>query len=155
MASHCMSKVVVIGAGMGGLTAALLLANAGLNVTVLERAATPGGKLSTAQVNGATIDVGPTVFTMRWVFEGIFAAIGERLQDSITLTPLSTLARHSWSATERLDLFVRTQSEFTMHWKRRSFVRRTRALDTWSPPCCRRVRLTFGPSPRSAVYGAR
>ena len=99
------AKVVVIGAGVGGLTAALLLANAGLNVTVLERAATPGGKLSTTDINGTTIDVGPTVFTMRWVFEGVFAAIGERLQDAITLTPLNILARHSWSGSERLDLF--------------------------------------------------
>jgi 1-hydroxycarotenoid 3,4-desaturase len=106
MTSHRVASVVVIGAGVGGLTVALLLANAGLNVTVLERAATPGGKLSKADINGATIDVGPTVFTMRWVFEGIFAAIGERLQDAISLTPLTVIARHSWSASERLDLFA-------------------------------------------------
>ncbi len=109
MTSSRVARVVVIGAGIGGLTSALLLANAGMNVTVLERAATPGGKLSTTDIAGATIDVGPTVFTMRWVFEGIFAAIGERLQDAISLTPLAALARHSWSATERLDLFANVE----------------------------------------------
>ena len=109
MTSGRVAKVVVIGAGMGGLTAALLLANAGLNVTVLERAAKPGGKVSTAEVDGATIDVGPTVFTMRWVFEGIFATIGEQFDDAISLTPLAVLARHSWSASERLDLFANVQ----------------------------------------------
>jgi 1-hydroxycarotenoid 3,4-desaturase len=99
-------KVVVIGAGVGGLTSALLLAHTGLDVTVLESAAVPGGKLSTTGIGGATLDLGPTVFTMRWVFDGIFSAIGERLDDHLTLIPLNLLARHSWSATERLDLFA-------------------------------------------------
>ena len=99
----------MIGAGVGGLTSALLLAYAGLDVTLLERAAQPGGKLSTAEVGGATLDVGPTVFTMRWVFDNIFSAVGERLDDNLTLLPLNLLARHSWSATERLDLFANVE----------------------------------------------
>ena len=66
-------RVVVIGAGVAGLVAALRLAHAGLDVTVLERAALPGGKMRRVPVGGVTVDAGPTVFTMRWVFEEIFA----------------------------------------------------------------------------------
>ena len=97
-------KVIVIGSGIGGLSSALLLAHAGCEVTVLERAAVPGGKLAGAEVGGSLMDVGPTVFTMRWVFEEIFAAIGESLDDAITLDPLDILARHAWCDGARMDL---------------------------------------------------
>lgn len=97
-------KVVVIGSGIGGLTSALLLAHAGSEVTVLERAAVPGGKLAGAEIGGSLFDVGPTVFTMRWVFEEIFALIGESLADAITLDPLDILARHAWCDGARMDL---------------------------------------------------
>lgn len=98
--------VVVIGAGIGGLVAALELAARGLDVLVLESAATPGGKLRSLQAGGAHIDSGPTVFTMRPVFEEIFAACGERLDAHLTLQPLERLARHAWGAGDRLDLFA-------------------------------------------------
>ena len=65
-------KVLIVGAGIGGLTAALELAHQGLDVTVLEKASTPGGKIRQIKVGGAFIDSGPTVFTMRWIFEQIF-----------------------------------------------------------------------------------
>ena len=97
-------KVVVIGSGIGGLTSALLLTHAGCEVTVLERADVSGGKLASATVDGSLLDVGPTVFTMRWVFEEIFAAIGESLADAITLDPLDVLARHAWCDGARMDL---------------------------------------------------
>ena len=61
-------KVIVVGAGIAGLTAALELAHHGLDVTVLEKNAYPGGKIRQIDVDGALIDSGPTVFTMRWVF---------------------------------------------------------------------------------------
>ena len=98
-------KVVVIGAGIGGLVAALELVSAGLDVTIVERAATPGGKLRQIAVGDARIDAGPTVFTMRWVFEGLFDAIGATLADHITLHPANILARHSWGGDRYLDLF--------------------------------------------------
>jgi 1-hydroxycarotenoid 3,4-desaturase len=99
-------RVVVIGAGVGGLTAALLLAARGVQVTLLERAATPGGKMRQVETGGAMLDAGPTVFTMRWVFEAIFAETGTSLENELTLHPLSTLARHAWDADTRLDLFA-------------------------------------------------
>jgi 1-hydroxycarotenoid 3,4-desaturase len=96
--------VIVVGAGIGGLVSALLLAHRGLDVTVLERAAAPGGKMRRVVVDGAPVDSGPTVFTMRWIFDGIFAAVGNRVEDHLELTPLDVLARHAWSENERLDL---------------------------------------------------
>jgi 1-hydroxycarotenoid 3,4-desaturase len=101
--------VIVIGAGMGGLTSALLLACQGLRVTVLERAETPGGKMRQLIVNGAAIDSGPTVFTMRWILEHIFEAAGTTLDAVLKMTPLDVLARHAWNNPQTLDLFANMQ----------------------------------------------
>ena len=99
-------RVIVIGAGIGGLTAALVLAADGLDVTVVERADEPGGKLREATLGSARIDAGPTVFTMRWVLEEILAAAGASLAAELTLRPAALLARHAWSERARLDLFA-------------------------------------------------
>jgi 1-hydroxycarotenoid 3,4-desaturase len=97
-------KIVIIGAGIGGLTAALRLAQTGCDVVVCEKAATPGGKLREVAPDGVPMDAGPTVFTMRPVFEAIFAAAGTSLAAHLTLRPLEILARHSWQDGGRLDL---------------------------------------------------
>ncbi len=99
-------RVVVVGAGVGGLVAALQLARRGLAVTLLEAADGPGGKLRQPLVDGAPIDSGPTVFTMRWIFEQIYESAGARLDDELELTALPVLARHAWGAGEQLDLFA-------------------------------------------------
>lgn len=99
-------RVVVVGAGMAGLASALALAARGLDVTVLERGAASGGKMRQIGIGDAAIDSGPTVFTMRWVFDELFAAAGRRFSDQVTLQPLAVLARHAWDETARLDLFA-------------------------------------------------
>jgi 1-hydroxycarotenoid 3,4-desaturase len=102
-------RVVVIGAGMGGLAAAIDLARAGFDVQVLERAATPGGKMREVEVGGALVDAGPTVFTMRWVFESLFRDAGLQLEDFLELQTASVLARHAWRGGDVpscLDLFA-------------------------------------------------
>ena len=99
-------RVIVVGTGIGGLVSALELAANGVEVLLLERAAAPGGKMRQVVVGGAAMDAGPTVFTMRWVFEELFEAVGTRLSDHVSLQPVSVLARHAWSASERLDLFA-------------------------------------------------
>ena len=99
-------RVVVVGAGIGGLAAALDLAARGIEVLVFERASTPGGKMREIAVGKVRIDAGPTVLTMRWVFEELFAAAGASLGDHLTLRPAEVLARHAWSDTESLDLFA-------------------------------------------------
>jgi len=97
-------RVTVVGAGIGGLVAALDLALAGVEVTVVERAGGPGGKLREVEVAGRRLDAGPTVFTLRGVFEEIFADAGTTLEERLALTPLDVLARHAWGPGERLDL---------------------------------------------------
>ena len=99
-------RVVVIGAGVGGLTAAIDLARRGADVTVLESAAYPGGKMRHVQAGGAGIDGGPTVFTMRWIFQSLFEDAGARLEDHLELHTADLLARHAWRAGGQLDLFA-------------------------------------------------
>ncbi len=101
-------RVIVVGAGIGGLAAALALLARGVPVTVLEASDAPGGKMRPVQVDGARIDAGPTVFTMRWVFDELLAELGLRREEVLpALTPLSVLARHAWAHDgSRLDLFA-------------------------------------------------
>jgi 1-hydroxycarotenoid 3,4-desaturase len=104
-------RVVIIGAGIGGLVVALELAARGLAVTVIEKADAPGGKMREIAVGAARLDAGPTVFTMRWVFEELFAELGTSFAAHVPLKPLDVLARHAWSERERLDLYAdRTRS---------------------------------------------
>ncbi|PNG24790.1 1-hydroxycarotenoid 3,4-desaturase CrtD [Methylocella silvestris] len=99
-------KIIVIGAGIGGLSAAANLAARGCEVIVLEKADAPGGKIRTVEVDGAHIDAGPTLFTMRWVFDELFTSAGDCFADHVTLKKSQIIARHAWSADERLDLFA-------------------------------------------------
>lgn len=99
-------RVAIIGAGVGGLVAALLLSARGFDVTVIERAHAPGGKMRVVEAGGAALDAGPTVFTMRWVFDEIFDEAGASFSAGLNLSPVETLARHAWSEDERLDLFA-------------------------------------------------
>lgn len=100
------SDVVVVGAGIGGLSAAIELAARGYHVTVVEKAAAVGGKMRTVEVAGRLIDAGPTVLTMREVFDGLFERAGARLDDAVVLRPLDVLARHAWPDGARLDLYA-------------------------------------------------
>lgn len=99
-------RVVIVGAGVGGLVSAALLATRGFDVTVLESEATPGGKLRA--IDG--IDAGPTVFTMRDVFDQVFEDCGASLEDHLTLTSAAVLARHAWGDGSTLDLFADPQA---------------------------------------------
>lgn len=82
-------RVVVIGAGPGGLAASLLLAGAGLQVTVLERQSQVGGRTSALTADGFRFDRGPTFFLYPQVLERIFAAVGHDLHDHIKLIRLN------------------------------------------------------------------
>jgi 1-hydroxycarotenoid 3,4-desaturase len=94
----------VVGAGIGGLAAAIHLAARGVEVHVLERSPGPGGKMLPAEVGAHRIDAGPTVFTMRWVLDELLDAAGTSLEAEIDLAPLALLARHAWDDGARLDL---------------------------------------------------
>jgi 1-hydroxycarotenoid 3,4-desaturase len=99
-------RVAIVGAGIAGLVAALELSRAGFDVRVFERQATPGGKMRQISAGGRPVDAGPTVFTMRWVFERIFGDAGKSFSEEVRAQPLRLLARHAWSETDRLDLFA-------------------------------------------------
>ncbi len=99
-------KVVIVGAGIGGLAAALRLSHQGCEVTVLDMHDQPGGKMRTIPSKAGPVDAGPTVLTMRQVFAALFSDVGENLDDHLTLTPLQTLVRHYWDDGTRLDLMA-------------------------------------------------
>ena len=99
-------SVAIVGGGIGGLACAARLAAAGCNVTLCEAAPTLGGKLRQIEVGGHLIDSGPTVLTMRWVFEDLFDACGASLAEALPMTPLAILARHFWPDGSKLDLFA-------------------------------------------------
>ena len=98
------AEVVVIGAGMGGLAAAIRLAAAGARVTLVEAQASPGGKMRALPSAAGPVDTGPTVLTLRGVFDDLFSLSGERLEDHLTLLPQPILARHWWPDGSHLDL---------------------------------------------------
>lgn len=98
--------IAVIGAGIGGLATALRLAHTGASVTVLERHAGLGGKMRTLPSNAGPVDAGPTVLTMKPVFDALFADVGARLEDHVTLLREPLLARHFWTDGTTLDLMA-------------------------------------------------
>ncbi len=80
--------VVIVGAGPGGLAAAILLAGAGLRVTVLERQPSVGGRTSTLEADGFRFDLGPTFFLYPRVLEEIFESVGYDLHREVSLVRL-------------------------------------------------------------------
>ena len=98
-------RVVIVGSGIAGLCAAARLAHHGIGVLVLERHDTPGGKMRCLASPAGPVDTGPTVLTLRGVFDTLFAELGERLDDHVTLIPQRILARHFWPDGSTLDLF--------------------------------------------------
>ncbi|MEO9575578.1 MAG: 1-hydroxycarotenoid 3,4-desaturase CrtD [Tateyamaria sp.] len=95
---------MIIGAGIAGLACAVRLCAAGYAVTLLERHAQVGGKIRTLPSEAGPIDAGPTVLTMRHVFDDLFATLGVQLEDNVTLIKQETLARHFWADGSTLDL---------------------------------------------------
>jgi phytoene desaturase len=87
-------KALIIGAGVGGLSCAIRLRVDGYHVTILEKNALVGGKMYQVQQGGFRWDTGPSVITMRHVFEELFAYAGRKLDDYITFKPLDPLTRY-------------------------------------------------------------
>jgi 1-hydroxycarotenoid 3,4-desaturase len=97
-------RVVVIGAGIGGLSAAALLAAKGCDVTLCEAAAAPGGKVAETRLGELRFDTGPALLTGRATFEAIFREAGGDLGAALSLSPVTTLGRHAWPDGTMLDL---------------------------------------------------
>ncbi|MEO0700327.1 MAG: FAD-dependent oxidoreductase, partial [Pseudomonadota bacterium] len=102
--------VAIIGSGIGGLTSAALLAARGHRVTVLEKEEALGGKAREVEVDGVPIAGGPTVFTMRDIFDAVFEECGTSLDEYLTIERAEVIARHSWDRSGTLDLFADPQA---------------------------------------------
>lgn len=97
-------SVVVVGAGLGGLSAALHLAGAGRHVTVVEREAVPGGRAGLIRDHGYHFDTGPTVLTMPELLEAPLNAVGENLSGWLTLHRLDPAYRARFADGSTLDV---------------------------------------------------
>ncbi|MFD3536764.1 phytoene desaturase family protein [Streptomyces sp. NPDC058664] len=101
--------VVVVGAGLAGLSAALHLLGAGRRVTVVEQGVLPGGRAGRLDLSGYRIDTGPTVLTMPDLADEAFAAVGDSLRERVDLIPLHPAYRASFADGSTLD--VHTEGE--------------------------------------------
>ncbi len=92
-----MKKNLVIGAGLGGLAAAIRLARAGHAVEVWEKNDGPGGKLGELRIDDFRWGTGPSLLTMPHVLRELFAAAGERMEDHLELVRLDSACRYFWT----------------------------------------------------------
>ena len=102
------SHVVVVGAGLAGLSAALRLAGAGRKVTLLERESVPGGRDGLLEKSGYRFDTGPSVLTMPDLIRDALAEVGEELEDWLELMPVSPLYRAFFADGTQLDVHANT-----------------------------------------------
>ncbi|MBB3661157.1 MULTISPECIES: phytoene desaturase family protein [Prauserella salsuginis group] len=108
--SGATDRVVVVGAGLSGLSAALHLTGAGREVTVLDRAPRPGGRVATETIGGHAFDTGATVLTMPELLDEAFAAVGEKTADRLTLTRLDPAYRAHFADGSTLNLHTEPEA---------------------------------------------
>ncbi|MCC5790560.1 MAG: phytoene desaturase [Opitutales bacterium] len=96
-------ETLVIGAGLGGLSAAIHLAARGRKVHLLEKNDRPGGKCHVFERDGFRFDTGPSVLTMPFVLDELFAAAGEKTADHLTIEPVEPACRYFFSDGTRFD----------------------------------------------------
>jgi phytoene desaturase len=97
-------RVVVVGAGLAGLATALRLRGAGREVTVVERAPGPGGRAGRVERSGYALDTGPSVFTAPELLADTLAAVGEKVEERLSLLPLETTYRAQFADGSALDV---------------------------------------------------
>lgn len=113
-------RIVVIGAGVGGLAAAVRLAATGHRVTVLEQAAAPGGKAGRLEREGFRWDTGPSLLTMPWVLRDLFSQTGDPLEDELELVRVEPVTRYHFTDGTQVELSA-------------DLPRALEALEAWSP----------------------
>lgn len=94
----------VVGAGLGGLSAALSLAAAGCHVELFEKNCHTGGKLNVLTRDGFSFDLGPSIFTLPQIFQQLFARAGKRFEDYVTLVPVTPHWRNFFEDGRVIDL---------------------------------------------------
>ena len=115
-----MARVAVVGAGVGGLAAGIRLAALGHEVVVLEAGPAAGGKVGRVARDGFTWDSGPSLLTMPWVLESLFADTGAPLADELELLPVEPVTRYRFADGSGFDLSADAE-------------RSRAALEAWRP----------------------
>jgi phytoene desaturase len=113
-------RVIVVGAGVGGLVAGIELAHAGHRVTVLERAAEAGGKCAELRRGPFRWDTGPSLLTLPGVFRGLFARTGAPLEDELELLRVEPVTRYRFADGSSVELSA-------------DLPRAMEALEAWAP----------------------
>lgn len=113
-------RIAVVGAGVGGLACGIRLAHAGHSVTVYEQGPAAGGKCGQVHREGFTWDSGPSLLTMPWVFESLFADTGAPLSDELELLRVEPVTRYEFADGSSFDLSADLPTALT-------------ALEAWSP----------------------
>lgn len=98
-----MGKIAIIGAGMGGLAAAIRLAAGGHSVEVFEKNEQVGGKLNRLERAGFRWDTGPSLITMPFVYRELFESVGRKLEDYVSPVPVDPICRYAWPDGTLLD----------------------------------------------------
>lgn len=135
-------RVTVIGAGLGGLSAAIHLRLAGHDVTVFEACACAGGRAGRLELAGLRFDTGPTLVNYPWVFEELFRAAGRELRDYVELRRVDPSISYRWPDGRRLTLssdIERLRTEFE-----RVEPGAGRSLDRFLEDARDKFRVTFG-----------
>jgi len=97
-------EVIVIGAGLGGITAAIHLAKRGCKVTVYEKNDQPGGRVDIIKREGHTFDTGPTLFVMPHLYENEFQSLGSSIYESLDLIRVDPTYHLVFDDGSKLDL---------------------------------------------------
>ena len=104
-----MKKVVIIGAGIGGLAIANMLAKAGMDVAVYEKNDQPGGRAGRLNIDGFRFDTGPSWYLMPEVFEHYYESIGEDVARELELIRLDPGYKVSFEDGESLTITGNTK----------------------------------------------
>ena len=100
-----MKRIVIIGSGIGGLSAALELSRYNAEIIVLEAQSKPGGKAGTILFDGQEADTGPSVLTLPQIFEELFASVGHQFSEEVSLVVPQPAFRYLYPDGVQLDIF--------------------------------------------------
>jgi len=104
MTTNNNTRIVVIGAGLGGLSAAISLASEGFNVQLLEKNDKVGGKLNILEKDGFTFDLGPSILTMPHIFSDLFSRAGKNMVDYVEIQKVEPHWRNFFEDGTTIDL---------------------------------------------------
>lgn len=97
------NPIIIIGSGLGGLSAGISLASKGYQVKIIEKNEKPGGKMDEIQSNGFRFDTGPSLLTMKFVLEKLFLEAERKIEDYLEIIPIDPICRYFFADGTQLD----------------------------------------------------